>query len=174
MARTRSIRSRRARKKQGVFDIDITSLLDILTILLVFLLQNYNSSGVIINVPKQIELPRSASETMNNFGVNVQVAKSVIWVDDKEVVNTETTSDPAQIFDEGGRRIAPLFNELVRLRETVQQSEKLSPNAKKFSGVANLVIDKTLKYSYLKKVMYTCAAAGYKEFKFVVLQASGQ
>ena len=168
MARSRSIRARRGRKKNGIFDIDITSLLDILTILLVFLLQSYNSSGVIINVPKGIELPKSASESVNNFGVNVQVSKSQIWVDDAEVVNTENP-EKAQLFDEGGRRIVPLYNELVRIKETIKQSEKLSPQAKKFSGIANLVIDKSLKYSYLKRVMYTCASAGFKEFKFVVL-----
>jgi biopolymer transport protein ExbD len=156
------------RKKNQVFDIDITSLLDILTILLVFLLQSYNSSGVVINVPKGIELPRSASESLNHFGVNIQVSKTQIWVDDAEVVNSET-SDSAALYDEGNRRIIPLFNELVKIKETIKQAEKLSPEVKKFSGVANLVIDKTLKYDYVKRVMYTCAAAGFKEFKFVVL-----
>lgn len=156
------------RKKQQVFDIDITSLLDILTILLVFLLQSYNSSGVIINVPKEIELPKSASESLNNFGVNVQVSKTNIWVDDKEILTAETSAS-GQIFDEGGRRIVPLYNELVKLKEIVKASEKLDPDAKKFSGIANLIVDKSLKYSYLKRVMYTCAAAGYKEFKFVVM-----
>lgn len=160
--------SRFRKKKNSVFEIDITSLLDILTILLVFLLQSYNSSGVIINVPKGIELPRSASDSVNNFGVNVQVSKSQIWVDDTEVLNVES-SDQGQVFDEGGRRIIPLYNELVKVKETIKQSEKLSPQAKKFSGIANLVVDKSLKYSYLKRVMYTCAAAGFKEFKFVVL-----
>lgn len=166
MAR-RASRFSRGKNKQTVFDIDITSLLDILTIMLVFLLQSYNSSGVIINVPKDIELPRSASETLNNFGVNIQVSKTQIFVDDAEVVNTDIPDD--QLFDEGGRRIVPLYNELVKIKEIIKQSEKLSPQAKKFSGVANLVVDKTLKYSYLKRIMYTCAAAGFKEFKFVVL-----
>ena len=167
MSRARSMRIRRGKKKNA-FDVDITSLLDILTILLVFLLQSYNSSGVVINVPKEISLPISRSESLNNFGVNVQVSKSQIWVNDTEIINTE---DPAkaQIFDEGGRRIVPLYNEMVKLKETVKQSEKLSPEVKKFSGVVNLVFDKTLKYNYLKRVMYTCAAAGYKEFKFVVM-----
>lgn len=167
MAR-RASRFGKGRRKETVFDIDITSLLDILTILLVFLLQSYNSSGVIINVPKEIDLPRSASESLNTFGVNVQVSKSQIWVDDKEVVNTANANSD-QLFDEGGRRLVPLYDQLVKIKETIKQSEKLSPNAKKFSGVANLIVDKTLKYSYLKRIMYTCAAAGYKEFKFVVL-----
>lgn len=156
------------RKKNQVFDIDITSLLDILTIILVFLLQSYNSSGVIINVPKGIELPRSASESLNNFGVNIQVSATQIWVDDTEVVNSEL-AEKRMVIDEGDRRIVPLYNELIKIKETIKQSEKLSPQAAKFSGVANLVLDKSLKYSYLKKVMYTCAQAGFKEFKFVVL-----
>jgi biopolymer transport protein ExbD len=156
------------RKKNQVFDIDITSLLDILTILLVFLLQSYNSSGVIINVPKGIELPKSSSESLNNFGVNVQVSKTQIWVDDKEILNSENQEN-TNVFDEGGRRIIPLFNELVKIKEVIKQSEKLSPEAKKFSGIANLIVDKSLKYNYLKRVMYTCASAGFKEFKFVVL-----
>lgn len=155
-------------KKNQTFDIDITSLLDILTILMVFLLQSYNSSGVIINVPQGIELPRSASETQNNFGVNIQVSKTHIWVDDKEVLNAESASQ-GTVFDQGGRRIVPLFDELVKIKETIKQSEKLSADAVKFSGIANLVVDKSLKYEYLKRVMYTAAAAGFKEFKFVVL-----
>ncbi len=168
MARSKSLRSRRRKKSGGAFDIDITSLLDILTIMMVFLLQSYNSSGVVINVPKEIDLPRSNSETLSTFGVNIQVSKSQIWVDDKEVVNTETT-ETAQLFYEGERRIIPLFNQLVKIKETIKQSEKLSPDANAFSGVANLVVDRSLKYIYLKRVMYTCAAAGFKEFKFVVM-----
>jgi biopolymer transport protein ExbD len=160
------------RKKDQVFDIDITSLLDILTILLVFLLQSYNSSGVTINVPKGIELPRSASENLNNFGVNVQVSKTNIWVDDVEVLNS-ATADASQLYDEGGRRIVPLFNELIKIKETIKATAKLSPDAKKFSGLINLVVDKSLKYNYLKRIMYTCAAAGFKEFKFVVMTSSG-
>ncbi len=157
------------RKRERVIDIDITSLLDILTIMLVFLLQSYNSSGVTINVPKGIDLPRSASESLNNFGVNIQVSKTNIWVDDKEVLSADSSTTDTQVFDEGGRRIVPLYNELVRLKELVKQSEKLSPQAAKFSGVANLVVEKSLKYSYLKRIMYTAASAGFKEFKFVVM-----
>lgn len=156
------------RKKSQVFDIDITSLLDILTIILVFLLQSYNSSGVIINVPKGIELPRSASESLNSFGVNIQVSATQIWVDDAEVVNSEL-AEKRLVLDEGDRRIVPLYDQLVKIKETIKQSEKLSPEATKFSGIANLVLDKSLKYSYVKKIMYTCAQAGFKEFKFVVL-----
>lgn len=164
---SRRTSTRLRRRKRSVFDIDITSLLDILTILLVFLIQSYNSSGVTINVPDGIVLPSSSSESLNTQGVNIQVSANKIWVDDTEVLNTEVLPD--QIYDQGGRRIVPLYNELVKVKETIKRSELLSPNANKFSGIANLVIDKTLKYSYVKKIMFTCAEAGFKDFKFVVM-----
>lgn len=168
MARSKSARTKFRRKKEKAVDVDITSLLDILTILLVFLLQSYNSSGVVINIPKGIELPKSKSQSVNTFGVNIQVSQSQIWVEDNEVLNAQTAL-PNQIYDHGGRRITPLFDELVKIKEKIKQIEKTVPQAKKFSGVANLVMDKSLKYDYLKRVMYTCAEAGFKEFKFVVL-----
>lgn len=164
---SRRTSTRLRRRKRSVFDIDITSLLDILTILLVFLIQSYNSSGVTINVPDGIVLPSSSSESLNSQGVNIQVSANKIWVDDTEVLNTEILPD--QIYDQGGRRIVPLYNELVKVKETIKRSELLSPNAVKFSGIANLVVDKTLKYSYVKKIMFTCAEAGFKDFKFVVM-----
>ena len=162
-----SIRKRGKRKKIEPLDIDITSLLDILTILLVFLLKSYNSSGVVLNVPEGISLPSSDSQSINTSGVMVQVSTKKIWVDDKIIYNQETP--PSHTYDHGGRRIIPLFNELVLKKETFEQVEKSSPNAKKFSGIINLIIDKDIRYNFMRKIMYTCADAGFQKFKFVVM-----
>lgn len=167
MSRARSIRNKRARKQKGPFEIDITSLLDILVILLVFLLRSYNSSGVTMNIPKGIELPKSESQSINTAGVMIQVSKDKIWVDSDTVLETENL--PRVVYDQGGRRIVPLFNALVKKKEEIKKVTSQAPGAQKFSGNANLIIDKSLKYSYLKKVMYTAAEAGFKEFKFVVM-----
>ena len=102
------IRKRIRRNKQEAVDVDITSLLDILVILLVFLLHSYNSSGIVINVPSGIELPRSASESPNTMGVMIQVSASKIWVDNEEILNSEQLPD--RVYDYGGRRIIPLYN----------------------------------------------------------------
>lgn len=167
MRKTRSIRNRGKRPKKEVMEIDITSLLDILVILLVFLLKSYNSSGIILNVPKGIELPNSISQSINTSGVLVQVSPKIIWVDDKEVLNLE--NPPRRPFDHGGRRIIPLYNALVKKKLEVKRVEKSSDQAKKFSGIINLIVDKSLKYSFIKKLMYTAAEAGYRRYKFVVL-----
>ena len=167
MARTRSITHKRKKAKKGPIDVDITSLLDILVILLVFLLKSYNTSGVIMTIPQGIELPQSESQTANNAGVQIQVSKDKIYVDNVAVLDTENL--PKVVYDQAGRRIVPLFDELVKKKEEIKKLAKLAPQAQDFSGIANLIVDKSLKYSYLKKVMYTSAEAGFKEFKFVVM-----
>lgn len=165
--RKRSIRFRNIRRKKEVIDIDITSLLDILVILLVFLLRSYDSTGIILNIPKDIVVPISKSSSINQNGVVVQVSPKIIWVDDKEVINTE--NNPSNIYSADKKTILPLFNELVLKKNEIQRVAKASPNAQKFSGVVNLVVDKTIKYSYIKKLMNTCAKAGFQKYKFVVM-----
>jgi biopolymer transport protein ExbD len=167
---SRSIRNRVKRQKREVVDLDITSLLDILVIMLVFLLKSYNSSGVILNIPKDVKLPVSNSAMLNSTGVNIQVSPDNIWVDDTSIVSFKEMNDfPDRKLDHNRRRIVPLYNKLVNIKRKIKQIEKSSPEAKKFGGMANLIIDKSIKYSFIKKIMYTCAEAGYRKYKFVVL-----
>lgn len=168
MRNSKIIRKRFRGKKNRAFEIDITSLLDILVIMLVFLLKSYNSSGVILNVPKDIALPNSESQNLNSTGVLVQVSPSMIWVDDEQVLDIKKSNN-SNIFDMNRLRIIPLYNTLVAKRKTITQVQKTSPEAKEFSGIVNLVVDKSINYSFLKKIMFTCASAGYKEYKFVVM-----
>ena len=120
-----------------------------------------------MTIPQGIELPNSESQSANTAGVQIQVSKDKIWVDNIPVLETENLPD--KVYDQQGRRIIPLFNELVKKKEEINKIAKQATEAKKFSGVANLIVDKSLKYSYVKKIMYTSAEAGFKEFKFVVM-----
>ncbi len=163
----RCVRIRIKRLKKEAFELDITSLLDILVIMLIFLLKSYNSSGVVVNVPPGIKLPVSTSMSVSTSGIIVQVSPEKIWVDDELVLDVSDISRTT--YDYGGRRIVPLFDELIRKRDIIKQVQKSSPDAKKFSGRINLIVDKSLKYSYIKKLMFTCAEAGFRQYKFVVL-----
>lgn len=168
MARKRLVRHRMKKKVKKGFDLDITSLLDILVILLVFLLKSYSASNVIINIPENIELPASQSQQISTEGVVVQVSPSKIWVNDKEVLSIEDSK--TRIYDENGMRIISLYNELVEKKDSYKLLQRtVQDKGQNFTGNVNLIVDKKVKYSYLKKLMYTCASAGFKQYKFVVL-----
>ena len=165
--RNRSIRSRGTRRKKEVMDIDITSLLDILVILLVFLLKSYNSSGQVLNVPKGVDLPISESQAISTSGTVVQVSRSSIWVDEREVITYR--GDVSNNAMDSRNRIIPLLINLKQKKAEIERLAKEAPKAKKFTGKINLLVDKTIKYSMLQKVMHTSASAGFSQFKFVVL-----
>ncbi len=161
MSRKRSIRNRGKRqKKEKVTELDITSLLDVLVILLVFLLKNYSATGDLANVPKGVTLPNSESMTINNPGVMVQASKTQIWIDDEEIK-----------ADNMNRKMTLLYNSLVKKRQTVENVKKSVKNAVKFSGKVNLVLDKEIRYNYLRSILKVAADAGYETYQFIV---SGQ
>lgn len=163
MRSNRLIRKRGNKGKKEVMDIDITSLLDILVIMLVFLLNSYNSSGIILNVPKGVVLPKSESQSLNTSGVVVQVSADMIWVDDKEILDLKKETL------KGSGIVAPLYDELVAKKNLVKQIEMSAENAQEFSGNINMIVDKSIRYSFLRRLMFTAAEAGYKQYKFVVL-----
>ena len=160
--RKNSIRNRGVRRKNKVLDLDITSLLDILVILLVFLLKSYDATGIILNVSDEITLPLSQSQSVSSEGVVVQVSPKKIWIDDEEIVNQNTRKPITRGI------IQPLYDELVSKKNEIKSIQKTVANAPKFTGLVNLVVDKTLKYNYVKTIMRTCAEAGYQKYKFVV------
>lgn len=170
MRSNRSIRNRGKRKKKEVIDLDITSLLDILVILLVFLLKSYSSSGQVINVPKDITLPISESQMISSSGTIVQVSANSLWVDNKEILTYSKNKSIKSAMDRS-RRIIPLLTNLRKRKAEIERLAKLAPKAQKFTGTINLLVDKSIKYSFLQKIMHTCASAGFSKFKFVVLGA---
>ena len=161
-------RTRRKRGKSKNFDLDITSLLDVLVILLVFLLRSYNSSGLVFTIPDEIKLPNSESQSINSTGIIIHVSQDNVWVDEA-VVYAKNKLKSKRNFDHSGKRLIPLYNELVKKKNRIEEIQKRAPNAKPFSGVINLVVDKSIGYNFLKKILYTAAEAGFKSYKFVVL-----
>jgi biopolymer transport protein ExbD len=171
MSRLRSIRHRGQKKVAEDKDLVITSLLDILTTILLFLVVDTSLSGDVIPILPDIKIPTSLAQNHTGPAVTVQVSKSQIYVEDLNVVNYEKLQKDNILYDLGGRRIVPLYNELVRLKDEVNSVKKQVPDAQEFSGLINLVVDESLTYETIKRILFTAAEAGYKEYKFIVATA---
>ncbi len=146
----------RKRDREGV-DVDITSLLDILTILLVFLLKSYNASDLKLDLQKGLEMADSTAKEMTRFAPVVQVNKEQkVFVNNKEI----------------GR--IPASGEMKSLTEFLKNEKKKTEanNAMKKqqynAELVNLVFDKDMDYAIVQRVMNDSALAGYSQFKFVV------
>jgi biopolymer transport protein ExbD len=184
----RSIRSRRGRKKiETAFDLQLTSMMDILVIIVVFLLKSYAASTNSFTTVAGMKLPISASPDMPPDSLQVIITPEAITFENERVLEfslaaaSAGSSDVSYSFkktdlDEGGRRIIPLYDALVRAREKselLRQKSKARDekgNPLPFEGVLAIQADKRVEYDTVRRIMYTAAAAGYRVFRFLAMR----
>jgi biopolymer transport protein ExbD len=149
-------RFQRRRERQEV-DVDITSLLDILTILLVFLLKSYNASDLKLDLTKGLEMADSDSKVMTRYAPVVQVNKeSKVFLNNKEIGRLPASGE-----------MILLTNKLKEERAKTEESNKIKKQQYN-ADLVNLVFDKEMDYQVVQRVMHNSALAGYSQFKFIV------
>lgn len=168
---SRFIKYRRANRDRLAFNLDMTAILDVFILLLIFFAYHFQTSGLVTGIASSIEIPTSDSKVIATKAVSIQVSKSQIWVDHREVLNT-STMEMGELFDKEKTRIVPLYNHLVKVKNNFDNLQKLSSKAQIFDGKVNLIVDKTLKYNYLKRIINTCSEAGFKNMRFIVASDS--
>jgi biopolymer transport protein ExbD len=146
----------RKRERQEI-DVDITSLLDILTILLVFLLKSYNASDLKLDITKGIEMADSTSTYMTRFAPVIQVNKEAkVFLNNKEIGRLPASGEMLILTNK-------LKEERAKTEEN-NRTKKQQYNAE----LVNLVFDKEMDYQIVQRVMHDSALAGYSQFKFIV------
>jgi len=162
-------------RKSGTkeLDVDITSLLDILVILLVFLLKSYNASDLKLEVAKNIDLPKSQSMQLGNMAVIVQVSdEKDIWINNNKIGRYLASGDEKiEILYSALEKEAQKQDKEIKELETTASSntDKGALATRKANRKrVNIVMDQSLPYEVLRKVMHTSALAGFPEFKFIV------
>ncbi|WP_413288022.1 ExbD/TolR family protein [Bdellovibrio sp. HCB337] len=153
-------------KQKSTFALNITSMTDMFTIMLVFLLQTYSTSDVEIIPEKDMRLPQSTSSTNPVESIKLVVSKELIKIDKEKIADMKNADFEAKDIDPNDANfILPLFNELDKLAK----DEKLKDNPAVKEGRILLQADAGLPYSVLRKVMYTASMAGFPQLKLVTL-----
>lgn len=168
MARRGMSRFNNGRVPAG-FKIQITSMVDMFIILLVFLLKSFSTSPVQINPSKELKLPESSSTTDPVDVIKLIVSKHGIFVEDNKVVDLNNGSLMKQDIDVSDSNfIKSLYEELDKHATRMKDIAKVNTEAK-FDGQILLQADKDLPYDLLKKVMYTSMLVGYSDVKLAVM-----
>ena len=149
------MRKNKRREKKEALDLDITSLLDILVILLVFLLKSFNASELEVTPVKNLTIPNSESRTFGHRAIQIQVNR------DREVfINNQKIG----VINSQVAALDFLKDKLATLKE---EQEKSNPKKKK-EEIINIILDEQLNYQTMQQIMHTSALAGFSQFKFVV------
>jgi len=163
MRNTRRI-ERMSRNRVKITKMPLTSLMDVFTILVFFLLVN-SGSVEIMEAPRDVSLPVSKVETKPRETVVIFVSPEAVMVQGEAVALVD------DILAMEGENIEPIGERLTALSEniigvktkTVAESQEVT-----------ILADKSVPFSVLKKVMNTCTGRGYGRISLAVMQKSPQ
>ncbi len=153
---------RRARKGSIVASINLVSMIDIFTILIIYLL--VNTAAVQIVGAEQVDLPSSVAVEPPRENVSVILTRDDVLVDGKAVMKVAD-------IRENGPAVIPLLRQSLLEAAPLAASQRGGDDE---GGEVNILADKSVPYSLLKKIMTTCADAQFAKISLGVNPGSGK
>jgi biopolymer transport protein ExbD len=149
-----------ARNQTKIVKINLTSLMDVFTILVFFLLVN-SATTEVLETPKQITLPASVVEEKPRETVVIFVSPNEVTVQGESVVLV------SEIMAMNGQDIAPIGE---RLEEVNKNIIGFKTQIVAESQEVTILADRSVPFSVIKKVMSTCTSRGFERISLAVLQ----
>ena len=158
--------------------LNITAMLDIMTIILVFLLKTLGESSAAVPQSDDLKLPISIVKSPpGQEGVLVTISKSQIIVGDAKVLTLPGRESTAQTgvgarYKRGGPNdmyIVPLGSALQSARRTdkaVRAAKGLDPS----SSEAIIIADQTTPYRLFIEVLFTLGQSEFGKYHLMVMQ----
>lgn len=176
--RYHNILKRKKNKRSVTAILSLTAMVDMFTVLVIFLLQNYSATGEILYIPKEVTLPKAQR-------VNELKPAVVVTVSSKEVLIDRT---PVATFAEVQAATDWVIPNLRDQVKVLLEKAKAEQDAKIQNKIKNVVdetvgnvendpgawrkvtlqADKDMDYLTLKKVMYSIYEAGGGPINFAV------
>jgi biopolymer transport protein ExbD len=152
-------------------ELNLTPMIDMLSMLVVFLLQTFSSSGEILFMREDIRLPEAENWTDLTRAPVVGISQSIITIDGRKVADTAELTLMAANPTPG---VNPyLVNNIASALE-VQKENFIAVNGReKFKGDIIIQSHKGVDFPVVWMVLYSAANVGYDNVSFAVLSVGG-
>lgn len=172
------------RKRKGrrgvVAMLSLTAMVDMFTVLVVFLLQNFSGEQQMLQLHKDIQLPKAKS-------IKELKPAFVVTISPKELLLDQTVISPIDtIKAQEDWMYQPLFDQVKaalekakteyenklqnQIRDAVQNARGDTPENPNSWNKVTVQADKNIDILTVKKVMYTITEAGGIEINFAVIK----
>lgn len=160
--------SKRGRKKSEPAALMLTSMMDMFTIILTFLLKSYSSEGSLLTNADNLVLPNSSSKKKpQDVSLQIAISSDMVLVDNRPVVPTE---DVKRISQENSDQSVPKLIETLE-KSYKQEEEMVRLGAlNKVEGKVVIQVDKNIDFDVLYKIMASCGKVGYNTMNFAVME----
>ena len=155
---------RMGRNRMKIGKMNLTSLMDVFTILVFFLLVNSGSVEV-VEAPKDVKLPESRIESKPRETVVISISPEEVLVQGKLVAFVEDIlSDKQNAVDPINARLAELKGNVIGIN-TKAVADSLE---------VTILADRSVPFTVVKTIMSTCTAEGYENVSLAVIQRGAQ
>lgn len=128
-------------------DLLLTALIDAFSILVIFLLMSFSSTGDIMYISKGMELPKASAGDVLERNPIVKIEDSKIFVEEKSV-----TPDT-------------LVAALLELRQKFNETHA----GEEYPGIITIQADRRVKYEFLNQIVLASSHAGFSDIRFAIL-----
>jgi biopolymer transport protein ExbD len=145
----------------------LTPLLDMFTIILIFLIVSFEAEDQDFHFNETIDLPESSSRSVFKPAVSLAVTEEAILVEQKPTVEYDPElGRPAQVhFEEG--QIPALVGELETQFDAFTERKKRDPEAE---AIILVQADKDLDYDTLYLVLRSASVAGFSKYRLATMK----
>jgi len=153
--------------KKGTFaDLLITPLVDMFVIIVLFLIANFSATGEVLMMKSDIHLPEAVNVKDIEAAPVVMVSPTQVTVDGNVLGRVEDLMHG----DDGLLDIPTLEERLRDMKKQYVDLHRAANDADGFKGDINIQASREVQFKIIKKVMFSCASAGYGNINFAVSQ----
>jgi biopolymer transport protein ExbD len=154
------LRQRRMHESKGsaVAELPLVSMIDMFTILVIFLLMNFSATGEIFYMPKDVRLPEA------KHAHSIDSAPLITVTANEVTLEAEKTGENPMSVVESDAALPRLSAALRQLKELSVASSPDVP----FKGKINIQADENIPLQSIKRVMQACIFEGWTGINFAV------
>jgi biopolymer transport protein ExbD len=157
-----------ARRESDEMSLQITSMADIFTILLVFLLKSYTTGAMAINPSNGVKLPSAIVGESNIEALKVEISDTAVEVEGKPVATLDHYIFSRDDVEPNGASNA--LNHALEIERKRQVLIAQSNSEVKVDSKIIVVADQHVPYQTIKTVLASAALQGYTDFKLAVVR----
>ena len=166
IARSKVLGKKFIRGKRGVYAaLTLTSLVDVMTIIVIFLLMNFSANGEVLYMSKDIRLPDAYHGSQLDRAPVISVSAEAVTFDGRMLLNTGD-------LVKGDAMSVPELEEALRDEKRRYETIHVEDPDHPFRGLINVQADRRIPFKVIKRVMFACNQSGFGNISFAALSRS--
>ena len=145
-------------------ELNMNSMMDMMTIILLFLLKSFSTDGVLVAPSEDLSLPTSERTDRPKKELNVAISQDAIIVNDIPIIPLSALLPDEMMIPELNAKLAEYANQEKQLELDV---------GKEFTHEVIIQGDRAIPFDVLIKVMYTCSQSEFYKMRLLTIKKGG-